>query len=65
MTKIKEEEKSRLTLEVWGRKWNLVIRVIDGTIWESPLETEEKVRIFLSRDLNLDVCRITFAAVHR
>ena len=52
--KLQEEERSRLALEVWGCKWNLVIRGIEGSTNESPVVTEEKVRAFLSRDLNLN-----------
>lgn len=46
-------------------KWNLVIRGIDGTIRESPVVTEEKVRAFLSQDLKLNKRNMIFAAVHR
>lgn len=63
--KLQEEERSRLALEVWGRKWNLVIRGIDGSIRESPVVTEEKVRTFLSQDLKLNKRSMIFAAVHR
>lgn len=63
--KLQEEERSRLALEVWGRKWNLVIRGIDGSIRESPVVTEEKVRTFLSQNLKLNKRSMIFAAVHR
>ena len=63
--KLQEEERSRLALEVWGRKWNLVIRGIEGSTNESPMVTEEKVRAFFSRDLNLNERSMIFAAVHR
>ena len=63
--KLQEEERSRLALEVWGCKWNLVIRGIEGSTNESPVVTEEKVRAFLSRDLNLNKRSMIFAAVHR
>ena len=29
-TKIEREEVERLKLELWGRKWNLIVRVISG-----------------------------------
>ena len=63
--KIQEVERSLLTLEVWGRKWNLVIRGIAGNANESPGVTEDKVRNFFSRDLDLNTRNMYFAAVHR
>ena len=63
--KIQDVERNLLSLEVWGRKWNLVIRGIRGTANESPTVTEDKVRNFFSHDLNLDTRNMIFAAVHR
>jgi hypothetical protein len=44
--KISDEKKERLKLEIWGRKWNLVISGIEGGLEEKPRETETKVRGF-------------------
>lgn len=63
--KIQEVERNRLALEVWGRKWNLVVRGINGSVNEAPPVTEDKVRGFLSDSLKLDSRRMAFAAVHR
>jgi hypothetical protein len=35
--KISDEKKERLKLEIWGRKWNLVISGIEG-VWKKNLE---------------------------
>jgi hypothetical protein len=37
---ISDEKKERLKLEIWGRKWNLVISGIEGGLEEKPRETE-------------------------
>jgi hypothetical protein len=37
---ISDENKERLKLEIWGRKWNLVISGIEGNLEEKPRETE-------------------------
>ncbi|CAG2208986.1 unnamed protein product [Mytilus edulis] len=68
---IAEEANERLKLEVWGRKWNLVIRGIEGKVGESPKVTENIVRIWLHNDKKglgftaPQVKGMLFTAVHR
>ncbi|VDH90105.1 Hypothetical predicted protein [Mytilus galloprovincialis] len=68
---IAEEANERLKLEVWGRKWNLVIRGIEGKVGESPKVTENIVRIWLHNDKKglgftaPQVKSMLFTAVHR
>jgi hypothetical protein len=49
-----KEQSERLRLVTWGRKWYLVIRVIEGENdrVERPRETEVLVRTFLKRVLS-------------
>jgi N-methylhydantoinase B/oxoprolinase/acetone carboxylase alpha subunit len=42
--KLNEEANERIRLELWGRKWNVVIGGIEGTLNETPRVTEKKVR---------------------
>lgn len=66
--KIKGEEKERLKLENWGRKWNLVIRGVPGGPKETSRETDRVVRRFLTDSLKLsqeEVTKMLFTAVHR
>ena len=63
-----EEEIARVTLEQWGRKWNIVIRGVEGDLSERPRVTESKVRKFFVEQLKLDekvVNGMYFQAVHR
>lgn len=67
-SKIEKETNERLSLELWGRKWNLVFRGIDGSVKESPDITDENVRGFMIDTLHLDGDRVNnmlFQAVHR
>lgn len=66
--KIEVEANERIRLELWGRKWNLVIGGIEGTLSEPPRETEKKVRAFFETSLNMskeDANAILLQAVHR
>ena len=67
--KISKEEKERLKLEYWGRKWNLVIGGVDGTPYnEFPKVTDKAVRAFFVDTLGIQKERIDgmmFQAVHR
>jgi len=38
--KLNEEANERIRLELWGRKWNVVIGGIEGTLNETPRVTE-------------------------
>ena len=63
-----EEEIARVTLEQWGRKWNVVIRGVEGDLSERPRVTESKARKFFVEQLKLDemvVNGMYFQAVHR
>ena len=40
--KLNEEANERMRLELWGRKWNVVIGGIEGTLNETPRVTEKK-----------------------
>ena len=51
-TAVKKEQTERLKLEMWKRKWNLVIRGIAGKGGEDPRQTVFVVRKFLSETLN-------------
>ena len=53
--KISDEKKERLKLEIWGRKWNLVISGIEGCLEEKPRETETKVRGFFQAMLHMSL----------
>ena len=50
---IQTESEKRLELEYWGRKWNLVLRGVQGVSNEGARETEKKVREFLKGPLGL------------
>ena len=55
-------------MELWGRKWNLVIRGVKGVDKELPKVTQVCVRLFLNQQLGFDpehVNRMLFTAVHR
>ena len=49
-----KEQSERFKLEMWGRKWNLVFRGIEGEQdrIERPRETEVLVRTFLKKVLS-------------
>jgi hypothetical protein len=69
-TKLDKEQSERLRLVTWGRKWYLVIRVIEGENdrVERPRETEVLVRTFLKRVLSFaedQADTILFTVVHR
>lgn len=66
--KLEEEKNDRLALDLWGRKWNLVVRGIPGTSKELPKDTLVKFREFLVDELKLDksyVNSILVQAIHR
>lgn len=66
--KIAEEANERLRLEMWGRKWNLVIGGIPGNLQEDPRATEYKVRMFFEGPLKIpkeDVKALLLQATHR
>ncbi|OWF48114.1 hypothetical protein KP79_PYT26132 [Mizuhopecten yessoensis] len=68
VAKIKEESNERVKLELWGRKWNLVIKGLPGSSAETPKETEVKFRTFLKTELKLSgehVDSILLQAIHR
>ena len=57
-----------LSLELWGRKWNLTFRGLEGPLEEKPDKTEEVIRKFMSNDLGIPTHvaeNMLFAAVHR
>ncbi|CAC5394452.1 FNBP1 [Mytilus coruscus] len=67
---IEKEQTERLKLEIWGRKWNVVIRGVQGTPnhRELPKATEAFTRAFLKNTLNIPPERadnMLFTAVHR
>jgi hypothetical protein len=51
--KLNEEANERIRLELWGRKWNVVIGGIEGTLNETPRVTEKKVRAFFETVLRM------------
>ena len=62
------EKNERLKLELWGRKWNLIITGIPGVVREPAVQSEIRVREFLQRKLNMAesvVGNMLFQAVHR
>lgn len=66
--KIEAESEERLKLELWGRKWNLVVKGITGANAEKPRETDSVVRTFLTTTLKMPeeaVTAMPFQAVHR
>ena len=68
-SKIEGLKNERLKLELWGCKWNLIVRGIAGSAgYESPEDTDKKVRYFMSQQLKMTNERINnmpFQAVHR
>ena len=52
-TQLSDETKKWLELEQWSRKWNVIIRGIEGQLDESPAVTESKVREFMVNVLKL------------
>ena len=67
-TKIENESKERLKLEILGRKWNLVIRGVDGEATERGRVTLDKVKTFFKDVLKApseSVDEIHFQACHR
>ena len=69
-SKIEKEEIERIKLEIWGRKWNIILRGIKGAVIERelPKVTEARVREFLNKVLKIDEVRaktMLFTAVHR
>ena len=69
-TKLDNEQSERLKLEMWRRKWNFVIRGIEGEIdrIERPRETEMLTRTFLKNVFSFAEDRaynMLFKAVHR
>jgi seryl-tRNA synthetase len=58
----------KLRLEVWGRKWNLIIKGVEGDTKEQPRTTEKCVRAILQDVLHMDsehLRSILFLAAHR
>ncbi|KAK3107739.1 hypothetical protein FSP39_021213 [Pinctada imbricata] len=65
---ISDEAHEREKLEQWGRKWNIVVKGVEGNTKETPRETDHKVRSFFVTSLKLDdrvVGGMIFQAVHR
>jgi hypothetical protein len=65
---VSTERKERLRLEGWGRKWNLIIKGVEGYTKEHPRTTEKCVRAVLQDVLHMDsehVRSILFQAAHR
>ena len=65
---VSEECKERQRLEMWGRKWNMVVRGIPGDMREPARQTEKKVRECLVSVLKMDeefAQNVLFTAVHR
>lgn len=70
--KLTEETNQRLALELWGRKWNLIIRGVKSSVkderFESPRATLHLVQSFLIETLGYkqeEIDNIQFAAAHR
>jgi hypothetical protein len=70
--KLMDETNQRLALELWGRKWNLIIRGVKSSVkderFESPRGTLHLVQAFLIDTLGYkqeEIDNIQFAAVHR
>ena len=65
---ISNESIERTKLDLWSRKWNLIIRGVPGVVGEKPRETEKKVRNFLIATLHFGEPKansMLFTAVHR
>lgn len=66
--RIEKEETERMKLELWGRKWNVIVRGVDGGNRENPRETRTRVRQFFIDQLGYAQDRancIHMSAVHR
>lgn len=66
--KVNKEANERLALDVWGRKWNLVVRGIKGDTKEKPQDSLMKIRDFFKVHLKINddvVNLMLFQAVHR
>ncbi|KAK3108492.1 hypothetical protein FSP39_009141 [Pinctada imbricata] len=62
------ERKNRLKLDMWGRKWNLIVMGIPGTLRESPRDSEKAFRKMLVENLKFEqeyAQSILLQAVHR
>lgn len=68
-SKLEGIKHERLKLELWGRKWNVIVRGIKtGLEYESPEATDKKFRCFMFEELKIARERINnmpFQAVHR
>ena len=69
-SKLEYEKNERLKLEIWGRKWNLVVKGVPGApnVREWPKVTDVLLRGFLTETLNMDkeiAKSMLFTAVHR
>lgn len=58
-------EEAQLHLDLWGRKWNMIIKGISGPTNEPATDTERKVRSFLNNKLKVSIDNLQFQAVHR
>ena len=57
-----------LALNLWGRKWNLIVHGITGEIKETSEATRDKIQEFFNTTLKMDpgeVKNINIAACHR
>ena len=57
-----------LALNLWGRKWNLIVHGIPGEIKETSETTRHKIQEFFNTTLKMDpgeVKNINIAACHR
>ena len=62
------EKNERIKLELWGRKWNLIVTGIPGVARETAVQSDIRVREFLKKKLNMAesvVDNMLFQAVHR
>lgn len=66
--KIAAVDNERVKLDMWGRKWNLIIRGVKGDSKENPRNTEKVVREFLITTLKMEESfskTVLLTAVHR
>ncbi|XP_021362403.1 scavenger receptor cysteine-rich domain superfamily protein-like [Mizuhopecten yessoensis] len=66
--KITTVDNERIKLDMWGRKWNLVVRGVKGDLRETPRNTEKAVRNFLTENLKMEDSfskNVLLTAVHR
>ena len=57
-----------LALNLWGRKWNLIVHGITGELKETSEATRHKIQEFFNTILNMgpgEVKNINIAACHR